>query len=337
MFWDFLLIGFSNCNVIMTDGYYYYQGFMSALQYRISNKAVLVNTIADILAIDKDAVYRRLRGDVNFSFIEMATIAKKLGISLDSIVEIESVQSKPAQVIMTKHINPTELDYRMFNDHVNLLKFIKDEPNTKIIESGNIFPHYIYYDYEHFTKFYMFCWSQASISGTAIPYHKIIIPEQMRILQKNCCLFARHIKSTQYIWDHMIFQRLVENINFFAKVRFINEEDISLIKNDLIDLLDNIEKVTATGKHEDTGNKISIYISDINIETNYSCIESKNLHISLFRSFLLNTNSALDEQVFAEMKSWMQYMQRMSTLISVSGEKFRAEYFDKQREIILTL
>ena len=321
----------------MTENSIYYKEFLSIIRQKIPHKATLTNTITDLLGIDRDAVYRRLRGEVNFSFNEMATIAKKLGISLDSIAEIESVQSKPTQVIMTRHVNPTDLDYRMFNDHVNLLQFIKDQPDTKIIESGNMFPHYLFYDYEHITRFYIFRWNQASCLASPMPFHEITIPQQMKVLQKNCCTYSRHIKHAEYVWDSMIVKRLVSDVKFFEKVRLIKKEDVATIKNDLTIFVDHIEKLAATGKHEDTGNEVSIYISDINIETNYSCLVSKNLNISLFRTFLLNSNAALDKEVFTEVSSWIYALQRMSTLISVSGEKLRNEFFSAQRELINTL
>ena len=323
--------------IVMPEVHYLYQGFMSAIQSKIPQRAVLANTITDLLAIDKDAVYRRLRGDVNFTFIEMATIAKELGISLDSIAEIESLQIRPAQILLTKHVKPAELDYHMCRDHVNIFKFIKDEPNTKIIESGNQIPYYLFYDYDFISRFFMFYWDQASSAGNDLPFHEIIIPEQFRTLQKECSLYARHIKSTIYVLDSLLFQYLVDNIRFFARAGLIKEIDISLIKYDLMEFLDAFEKLTVRGKHEDTGNSVSIYISNIRIETNYSCIESKNLNMSQFKSFLLNTNTALDKQVYTEVTSWIQYLKSMSTLISVSGEKSRTAFFNTQRKIINTL
>jgi len=321
----------------MLKSHHFYKGFMSAILSKIPQRAALANTIAELLDIDKDAVYRRLRGEVNFSFIEMATIAKKLGVSLDSIVEIESMQSRPTQVIMTKHVNPSELDYKMFNDYVNLLKFIKDEPNTKLMESGATLPHNLFYDYEYFTRFYIFCWNQASNDGNKMPFSEIIIPERMLALQKDCCMYSRDIKHTVYVWDRMIFQRLVSNIIFFAKLRLIAEKEVALIKNDMIELLKHLERLAITGKHDETGNKVSIYISDLYLVTNYICIESKNLSISQFKTFLLNAVAALDKEVYEEVKSWITNIQSMATLISVSGEKIRTEFFNTQRNIINTL
>ena len=321
----------------MNEGNIYYEGFMRVLQKKIPHKATLVNTITDILAIDKDAVYRRLRGEVNFSFSEIAIIAKNLGISIDKIAGIENIQSKPSTINISRQVNPTEYDYEMFEGHVNLLKSIKNEPDTKIMEIGNAISHYLYQDYEYITRFNLFRWNLASSYGDARPFHKIIIPERLRILQKETCKYARYISSTLYMWDPSIFQRYVTSIKYCDRVRLIREEDIALIKNDLMDFLNAIENLAIKGKHEETGNEVSFFISDLPFDTNYSCIESKNIHLTLFRAFLLNASVTFDEEVFNEVLSWMRTVQRMSTLISVSGEKIRTAFFDAQRKIIDTI
>ena len=244
----------------MTEGNIFYQEFMSVIREKIPHKATLASTITELLDIDKDAVYRRLRGEVNFSFTEMAVIAKKLGISLDKIARLENVQSRPAQMNISNQVTPTPIDYEMFNGHVNLLKSIMDEPETMIMEACNIIPHYLFQDYEYITRYHIFRWNQAGMHGDVMPYHEIIIPDKLRDLQIRNCEYARHISSTIYVWDNMIFQRLVTNIKYFAKVRLIREEDVAMIKKDLILFLNNLEKVAIKGKHEDTGKDISIFI-----------------------------------------------------------------------------
>jgi len=321
----------------MPERHSYYQGFIEALQQKIPQSSMLANTITDILAIDKDAVYRRLRGEVNFSFIEMAAIAMQLGVSLDSIVGIVTLEHKPMQTTMSKHVNPSEADYRMFNNYVSVLESIKEEPKTSYMESGNLLSHTLYFDYEHFTRFMIAYWNRCSSMGSDLPFHKITIPEEMQTLQKRCCEYTRHIKSVVYVLDHAVFQHMVDNINFFKRIRFINDKEASLIINDLIDMLDYLEKLAIRGKYEETGNEVSLYISDIFIDSNYSILKSKNLILSQFRTFLLNSNYSSNEEVCTEVDSWISALLSASTLISVSGEKVRTTYFNAQRKILHSL
>jgi hypothetical protein len=334
---EFIIIIILFFYVIMPERHIFYKGFITAIQNKITNRAILVNTITDLLEIDKDAVYRRLRGEVCFSFVEMAIIAKKLGISLDGIVGIETAQSKATYMNLTRHVNPSEIDYQLFNSYINFLKFIKDDPDSLLLESNNALPHNIYLDYEAFTRLVIFSWNQASSFGTSLPFHKIVIPDQMRFLQKECCKYSRHIKSTQYVWDRTIFQRLVENIRFASSIHVLAEEDVARLKFELMALLNHLERLAITGRHEETGNEVSIYISDLLIETNYTCIRSKTMFVSLFRIFQLNSNASHNEVVYNEVSHWIRSLQKMSTLISVSGEKIRTSFFNTQRKIIETL
>jgi len=318
----------------MADSSIFYQGFMSALQDRISHKATLVNTITDILAIDKDAVYRRLRGEVNFTFSEMAVISRNMGISLDAIANIQNRQSKPAKMNICRQVNLTEDDYQLLETYRDIVMSLKDEQDTKIVEAGNVLSHYLFLDYEYITRYYMFEWNQASSYGSAFPFHEVAIEKRLRTLQTEICLYSRHIKSSIYVLDNLIFQRLATKIKYFAKVRLIKAEDVSRLKNDLLLFLDDLEKLTITGKHEDTGNNISIFISDTHCDANYCCLGGVNIHLTLFKAFVLNVVMSLDREVFKETYNWLSSMQRMSTLISVSGEKIRTTFFDTQRKLI---
>ena len=321
----------------MTEGNFFYQEFLSVIREKIPHKTTLVNTITDLLDIDKDAVYRRLRGGVNFSFTEMAIIAKRLGVSLDKIARLENVQSRPAQMNISNQVRPTSIDYEMFSGHIDLLKSMRYDSDAEITEAANILPHYIYQDYEHITRYYMFRWNQVGRHGDVLPYHEIAIAEPLRDLQIKTCTYARHISSTLYVWDNMVFQRLVTDINYFAKVRLINKEDVALLKNDLMLCLDNLEQLAIKGKHENTGKKVSIFISDVASDTNYSLLKSQHIHLTLLRAFILNATVTFDVEVFNYARAWIQAMQRKSILISVSGEKLRAMYFEAQRDIVNTL
>ena len=61
---------------------------IEVMKEKIPDGGNLANTLMDILYIGKEAVYRRLRGEVPFTLNEASIISKKLGVSLDQIVGI---------------------------------------------------------------------------------------------------------------------------------------------------------------------------------------------------------------------------------------------------------
>lgn len=61
-------------------------GLIEAIKKKIPSKGSIANLLMDILYIGKEAIYRRLRGEVPFTFAEAAIISRKLEISLDDII-----------------------------------------------------------------------------------------------------------------------------------------------------------------------------------------------------------------------------------------------------------
>ena len=59
---------------------------ITAMKDRLPPGQNLANFLTDTLCIGREAVYRRLRGEVAFTIDEVAQISCKLGISIDQII-----------------------------------------------------------------------------------------------------------------------------------------------------------------------------------------------------------------------------------------------------------
>jgi hypothetical protein len=139
------------------------------------------------------------------------------------------------------------------------------------------------------------------------------------------------------VWDNLIFRYLVTDIQFFSTINLISNDDIQQIKEDLLALLDYIEQIAETGCVEETGTPVSFYISDINLDADYSYVQINDFCMSHVRTFILNSVASTDQSSFGKMKDWIDSLKKSSTLISKSGVKYRAEFFEKQRKIISEL
>ena len=59
---------------------------LDEIKKRFSTKEDMASTLSEWLSTNKNAIYRRLRGDTLFTFNELCMIASKLEISIDKIV-----------------------------------------------------------------------------------------------------------------------------------------------------------------------------------------------------------------------------------------------------------
>lgn len=314
-----------------------YNSFLAKIEEKIPHKTEIAGILADILCIGKEAVYRRLRGEVPFSFHEAITISRQLGISLDSLDVIGSPISKPLKLKLIEYINPAESDFALMEEIITILKFFKNTPDAKGGEITNILPQPLYVGYEHIFKFYLFKWKYQSNSLSRVtPYKDIVIVDKLQKTQEENVKWAKCL-HTEYIFDNQLFNHLVTNIKHFYYVGLITEEELLRIKQDLLRILDEIDNWTRTGIFRETGKKINIYISNVSIDTSYCYIYALDYQLTIIKSFLLNGVATTDSKVFEELTHLLQSMKSQSILITECNERERFNYLKKQHEIIENL
>ena len=137
---------------------HYYDNFMEALAERYPRKTDLANALMDILPIEKESIYRRLRKDVLFTSEEMMRIAAVWHISLDNIISTNPHKIRPFSFSMINYVNPQEADYEMFEDYNRILELIGQDPNGRLIVVSNTLPGALYYRHDHLTRFYKMKW-----------------------------------------------------------------------------------------------------------------------------------------------------------------------------------
>ena len=315
-----------------------YESFLTELRKKIPQGAKLTNTLVDMLYIEREAVYRRLRGEVPFTFVEVMTVAKELGISLDNLTETDTCKSRPFQLKLVDFVNPMETDYDMLDQYIDILGLAREDDRSELIDCTNILPQQLYMKYKYISRFYLFKWLyQCGTPGKTKRFEEIEVTDRFLGIQLAGVEEARHIHHSYYILDPLIFHYLVNDINYFMSIHLIGKEDVKYLKNELMDLLDEMEKLATRGYFEETGNKVFIYISSVNFDTSYWCVQIKNYHISLIKTFILSSVSSLDEGTYEKLRKWLRALIRSSIMISVSGERQRIAFFKAQRELIQNL
>lgn len=310
--------------------------FLRTIEEKIPQKTEIANVISDTLGVAKDKAYRRLRGEVPFTFYEAMAISRELGISLDSL-DMISPMSKPMRLRSIEYIHPAETDFALMEEMIAILKFYKDEPQARGGEITNILPQPLYVGYEHIFRFYLFKWRyQFRGLQQVIPYKDIVIVDKLQKILDENVKWARCLQ-TEYVFDRQLFDHLVASVKHFYYVDLITEEEVELIKNDLLKIVNEIEQWTCDGVFEETGKKINFYISDIHIDTNYCYVEAPDYQLTIIKVLLLNGVATTDRKAFEEMKHLLHAAKNQSTLITGCNEKDRYAFLKKQQEVIHSL
>lgn len=309
---------------------------INAIKEKVPQRAVLTNRLTDILGIEKEAIYRRLRGEVAFSFAEVAIIKNHLGISLDELIGSVNNKVKPFHLRLADLIHPTKDDYELAEYMTNYSNSMESFANTEYGAAMNMIPITLSVKYKHIFHFYVYKWWYQNCTSQTKRFSEVVpdpgIVERLKEFPRISGLAERIV----YIWEESIFQNVVKDVSYFNAINLISNEEKEAIKDELFELLDELEQLAVRGKN-DAGNKVYIYVSNISFETSYSYVQTPNFCLTMIMTFTLNMVGSIEKDTFERIKQFMQSLKRTSTLISESGEMYRIQFFEKQRDIVSKL
>ncbi len=311
-----------------------YEVFVNALREKIPERGKLTGRLMDILELEKEAIYRRLRNDVPFSFHEVVEIACALGISLDSMKNIHPDKSRPFDFSMVDYYKLTEEDYHILEQlQINLHSF-RNDPEAEIGCTLNTLPLLLFPQYDEVFKFFYFKWLyQDDHYNFSRLYHELALPPRLREVNHAVVAAAQEVEYTYYIWDKLAFYHMAKDIKYFADIDMIAREDVEALKEELFRMIDDIERTAVTGTFP-SGKKVDHYVSDVNFETSYIHIKSSLRSTVRVKVLTLHYIWTKERETLKEMYSWMQLLKNTSTLISGAGELDRVKFFNQQRQYI---
>ncbi len=296
-------------------------------------KGETVALLMEIISIGKEAAYRRLRGEIPFSLEEAVEISRKLGISLDIL------SGTKQEDIFTFHLNaahnedPVKGYHRMITQIIKAMEAVRKDPKSFSCRAYRALPQEFIFKYASLSRIYIYVLLYQLNNGiTPKELLSIKIPEELFSIQKKAASSMQTIDSI-VILDKKAFIDYIEIAKYFHTLGIITHEDIAHIKRDILLMINDLEKCASTGLtiHK---KKIDIYICHISFDCTYTYVEGANLKASSVGVYCVDHLSCINPEICEKHKSWIKALIRFSSLISVSGELLRKEYFQNQRQIV---
>ena len=184
-------------------------GLIEALKEKLPPKTNLANLLMDTLYIGREAIYRRLRGEVPFTLEEAALISRKLGVSLDKIVGVSFSANAVFDLNVVDHDDPFNAYFTILSRYVKIFRAFQDDPTTALGTSSNTIPQTLYLKHDLLSKFRLFKCMYQNKHIQCNHFENLKIPEKLVDTQREFVSLTQYIHSTDYIWDNMIFHLLV--------------------------------------------------------------------------------------------------------------------------------
>ncbi|MBB4036382.1 hypothetical protein GGR21_002284 [Dysgonomonas hofstadii] len=309
---------------------------INTLKKKTSEKENTVDLLMDIIPIGKEAAYRRLRGEIPFSLEEAIAICRKLNISLDVMAgtKRDDIYAFHSNAVFSDR--PIEEYSRMMSQIIRAVESIKDSPGSKSYRAQRTLPQEFLFRYESLAQIYIrILFYQLHLQLNPKSLLDIEIPHNIFVEQKKMSSVMQDINSV-LILDKGIFQDYIEIVKYFQGLGMVNDEDIAIIKRDMSLLLDDMERCASSGMtlHK---KKLDMYISHISFDCTYTYIEGPEFQSCSVGVYCIDHLSCDNDKICKKHKSWIKSLVRFSTLISVSGELQRNEYFSQQRDIVKSI
>ena len=315
----------------------WYDYFLENLYDLFPKKAQLTQELMDLLCLEREAVYRRLRKDVIFHAHEIVKIVTTWNISLDEIIGINSGKV-PFQMQALHYLNPSKKEYANLQKRVKAVDLIKGDPTSEYMEVCNRFPRPLSIGFLNVYRFGIFNWSyQYNIDEITRQFSKIIIPDKIYQEFINYKKSIVCVKNSHFIIDPHLFEYCVHSIKYFHSILLITNEERELLKEELHAFLNYLQEIATRGCYPETQNKVNLYLSKISIDSNYSYIYSERLKACRIHAFGLHDISSSNSEMITNFRTWMNLKKRSSIQISETNEKQRIEFFAAQRAIVDSL
>lgn len=297
----------------------------------------VANALMEVLSLGKESIYRRLRGEVLFSLEETAKLAERYHFSIDRILD-RNGQSRDFFDLDVICQQTRVEDYAdRLGAFIRFFKEMHDCPTAKVRYALNTLPYILYLNFPNLSRFkYFKCLYQAGMMAPNFTYQDMEVPQQILDLQKNFIAESQFNSEITMILDRNVFSSMCYDVEYFYKLRLIDKEGLEAIKQEMLQLLDGIEKVAATGTYRNSS-RVALYLSNLDLEASYTHMEYNDKQYAHLRLFGLSGVDSHCPCIGNRQREWIDSLKRYSTLISISGQVQRYDYLNQQRDIIAAM
>ena len=307
---------------------------IETIRKNVPDETNLTIYLSDLLNISRESAYRRIRGEINFTFEEVATLSRNLGFSLDNVIGIKRDANALFNIHMLQNIDYFDIYMNKMLEYGQLFREKSKEMKTKARISVNTMPYFFHIHHESLSRFRIYKWLYQNQKITPNDkFSSFVLPQKILNAHQTFFQDIQAVRDVTVIMDNNVFWSVAKDIDYFYKRGLLTDEDLVALKTELHAIANWIEQVATNGVCPN-GGKIDMYISSVDLEASYLHFEYGADQFSQVRIYSISAIDSYNARLCQIQKEWIDSLKRYSVLISESGEMQRFEYMKKQREYI---
>ena len=309
---------------------------IEAILSQFSKKSQVIESISELLGVGKDGVYRRMRGDSHFTPDEIAILARKFNISIDSFIWGDAKAVTFSFNDFTRHVTTYE-DYitEIYMDTHQMSRI----PNVKVYYASSEIPFFYYCLFPELISFKLYnfgftIWEMEYAKNLKFSFD--LIPNKVLDIANEVSRDYNTMPSLE-LWNINILDNTLAQIDYhFSIGSFENPDDALKLCDILHQWVEHMKKMAEHGHklspklgEKFPGASFELYHNEMVHTNNTIYVETPGLKIVF--STLANPNfiRTVDERMAKYIKDWFDKVLEKSINISTQNSKGREAFFNK--------
>jgi len=296
-----------------------------------------IEFLTELLNIGKESAYRRMRSEIPFTFEEITKLSFELDFSVDEIIGKNKEERIFLDLQVNSNANHEESFFAMLQEYYRYVELIASAQEKEVLVALNRLSLSFLMGFDNLFKLFFYNWKHQTYNiSLNDPFSETVIPPEINAIRHQFKAVKPNLYNIHYIIDRDIFQNIAREIQYYYNRKLITDDEISVLREELIQVLKNMETIMQTGCNE-YGAASSYYLSLLDIETNTNCATFDGNIASLYWMLPVNSICVVNQEICNMQKRWIESIKKYSILVTLSNEILQAEFINKQVQYLNNL
>lgn len=312
----------------------YQKHLLAIVSEQLPEGVKLVDFLSELVHLSKEACYRRIRCEVEFTLSEVVVIAKELNINLTSLVIREGGDKVTCNLRVIEEDTLANSYIKRLEADLNVLEGFESKNNHSILFVCKELPEWLYFGSHGLMKLRLLKMQLNQDNLNRFTFDKVELSSPLWKIQRKYWDALREFKVILYLGNDILIG-LINDVNYFFKTNLLTEENRQEILLDLLGVLTSLNDIAKTGQYKNKS--IELYISNITLDFSQVYLKSEGLEATVLELNYPHTLLSFDQAFIKTHTQYLNVIRRTSTLISQSSEIEKTAYLNKLRELLMSM
>jgi hypothetical protein len=302
----------------------------------------MVDEVAEVLQISIDSAYRRIRGEKPLDVEELSRLCRHYRVSMDHLLHLEA----DSFLFSGQLADGSDLRFGQYLENMHTqFQYVNQLESKHLYYLMKDIPPFVHFQVEELATFKFFFWMKSLMHYESLKGVKFDFQDPRyaayRVISRKIIQLYNQVPTTE-IWNIESINSTLRQIDFYRRVgAFKSKDDTALLYTKFSELMSHMERQADLGIKFNIGKEPAadgaeyhLYVNELILGDNTVMLQAGDTLTTFLNHSVLYFISTRNEQFNRAMFNNLKNLLKRSTMISKTGEKERAGFFNRVQQII---